>query len=64
MSKLVVTIEYPDGSPGKASRPLDPEDVLSAMRDCVFRVAVGEYAAVYVTLAKPLTITPSSPTTT
>jgi hypothetical protein len=61
MSNLVVTVEYPDGRPSKATKPLDPEDVLSLMRDCVFRVAVGEYAAVYVALAKPLSITPKPP---
>jgi hypothetical protein len=61
MARLVLTVEYADGRPSKSTAPLDEEDVVSGMRDIVFRVAVGEYAAVYVALAKPLDI-PRSPT--
>jgi hypothetical protein len=53
---LVLTLEYRDGSPSKQSKPLHPEEAHSYMRELMFRLALGEYAAVYVTLAKPLDI--------
>ncbi len=52
---VVITVEYKDpAKPSKSTAPMDVEDAISGMRDLAFRVAVGEYKAVYMTNARPL----------
>ncbi len=52
---LTVTVEYADpGKPSKSSKPVYPEDAVSLMREACFRVACGEYVAVYLTKSNPI----------
>lgn len=53
--KVSITVEYHDkNKPSKTLSDVDVEDAVGGMRDLVFRCAVGEYAAVYITQQKPL----------
>lgn len=52
--RVVITVEYADGRPSKTTSPMDVEDAIGGMRDVAFRVAIGEFAAAYLTLAAPL----------
>lgn len=52
--KLVITIENRDPLvPSKSTKPMDAEETLIHMRELVFRLACGEYSAVYVTREEP-----------
>ena len=54
---VVITVEYSDPQKvSKTTSPMDVEDAVAGMRDIVFRVAIGEYKAAYVTNAKPLNV--------
>lgn len=55
MSKVVITLEYKDPTkPSRSSKPMHADEAVITMREAVFRVAVGEYAVVYVTRENPL----------
>ena len=53
--KVVITVEYSDPTkPSRSTEPMHPEEAVSVMREAAFRVAVGEYVAVYMTEGAPL----------
>jgi hypothetical protein len=54
--KVVITVEYKDPHKPSKSISCDVEEAIGGMRDLCFRVAVGEYEAVYMTGEKPLNL--------
>lgn len=58
--KVVITLESRDPLvPSRVSRPLHPDEAVAALGGLggyVFRVAAGEFAAIYVTREDPLNV--------
>ena len=55
--KLIITIESRDPlEPARSTKPMDPEETLIHMRELTFRLAMGEYSAIYITRENPLKV--------
>ena len=54
MAKFILHIDRPSGEQKTAKRPLDQDEVMIYLRDIMFRMALGEFTGVYITVEDAL----------